>query len=713
MNHSTDLNLLIEYLEPLVEKLKAATTIEDKYKFLCSLEKKEEIVPEELLDTLHKKFIYKSLQLIEQDKHLFYGYEHIPDAPNKINDLLDQLWQIDKFYSPIGGIAGYHLTFLQLIVKKNHTLQSFEYEKPEGTNLTKEDQEVAKAVRNGIEFFHQIGEIYPVAGAGDRLNLKDEISNEPLPAAVLNFSGFTLLNGLIRDLQAREFLYYKCTGKQACTPVILMTSHEKNNDQHIKNILAENKWFHRSPKLFFFILQPLVPVITVNGLWVIQEPLKINVKPGGHGVIWKLAENEGAFEWFLQHNRSKALVRQINNPIAGIDHGLTALIGIGCKEEKAFGFATCFRLLGAAEGVDVLIEKETQDGFEYRITNIEYTEFDHFGIKDIPCEPNSRFSLFPSNTNILFVDIETLKEILDEHPFPGLLVNLKSQSECLDHKRCLHKIEAGRVESTMQNIADFIVTKSKKELSSEEKKNLRTFVTFNHREKTISTTKTLSNGNHITGTPDGAFFDLQLNARKLFTDYCNSTLPEIQHEGVFKKHPPFLITYHPALGPLYSVIKQKIQRITFSKGAELQLEIAELYMCDTSIKGSLLIKALCPLGHLNENNELIYSENMGKCQLRNCEIDNEGIDFSAVNTFWQSDIVRNEVMCIQLEENAEFFAENVVFKGPFQICVPSGYRMVADMDNKKVRFTLSSLPKPSWSWAYSFDEFDKIQLEMR
>lgn len=712
MKHSNDLTQFVEYLEPLIEKLKQATSIEDKYKVLCSVVNKGGIIPEELLGTLQEKFIYKSLQLIDQDKHLFHGYETIPDAQNKIKELLDQLWQIEEFYSPIGGIAGYHLAFLQLIAKKSLTPQVFDYEQPEGIDLTIEDREVAKAVRNGIELFHQIGEIYPVAGAGDRLNLKDEISNEPLPAAVLNFSGFTLLNGLIRDLQAREFLYYKCTGKQAETPVILMTSHEKNNDQHIKNILDENKWFHRSPKLFFPILQPLVPVITVNGLWVIQEPLEINVKPGGHGVIWKLAENEGALDWFLQHKRNKALVRQINNPIAGIDNGLTALTGIGCREGKAFGFATCFRLLGAAEGVDVLIETKTQDGFEYCITNIEYTEFERFGIKDIPREPNSRFSLFPSNTNILFVDIETLKEILKEHPFPGLLVNLKSQSECLDKSRCIHKIEAGRVESTMQNIADFIVTKSKKELSKEEKKNLKTFVTYNHREKTISTTKTLSNGDHITGTPDGAFFDLQLNARKLFVDHCNSSLPEIRNEKAFKKHPPFLITYHPGLGPLYSVIKQKIQRIKVAEGAELRLEIAELYLFDTSVTGSLLIKALCPLGHLHEN-ELIYSENMGKCQLRNCEITNKGIDFSAVNTFWQSDIVRNEVMCIQLEGNAEFFAENVVFKGPFHICVPHGYRMVAEMDHQKVRFTLFELSKPSWYWSYSFDNLDNIQLEMR
>jgi len=52
------------------------------------------------------------------------------------------------------------------------------------------------------------------AGAGDRLGLECEHTGEYLPAAMLPYSGRTMLEGLIRDLQAREYLYFKLTGEQ-------------------------------------------------------------------------------------------------------------------------------------------------------------------------------------------------------------------------------------------------------------------------------------------------------------------------------------------------------------------------------------------------------------------------------------------------------------------------------------------------------------------
>lgn len=34
-------------------------------------------------------------------------------------------------------------------------------------------------------------------------------------------------------------------------------------------------------------------------------------KPGGHGVIWKLAYDKGVFNWFYDHGRKGATVRQV------------------------------------------------------------------------------------------------------------------------------------------------------------------------------------------------------------------------------------------------------------------------------------------------------------------------------------------------------------------------------------------------------------------
>lgn len=46
-----------------------------------------------------------------------------------------------------------------------------------------------------------LGEIYALGGAADRLDLVDPMTGEGLPAAMLPYCGRTLLEGLIRDVQ--------------------------------------------------------------------------------------------------------------------------------------------------------------------------------------------------------------------------------------------------------------------------------------------------------------------------------------------------------------------------------------------------------------------------------------------------------------------------------------------------------------------------------
>jgi hypothetical protein len=41
-------------------------------------------------------------------------------------------------------------------------------------------------------------------------------------------------------------------------------------------------------------------------------------KPGGHGVIWKLAHDKGIFKWFFYQGRKGATVRQVRSVIIDI-----------------------------------------------------------------------------------------------------------------------------------------------------------------------------------------------------------------------------------------------------------------------------------------------------------------------------------------------------------------------------------------------------------
>ena len=87
-----------------------------------------------------------------------------------------------------------------------------------------------------------------------------------------------------------------------------------------------------------------------------------------------------------------------------------------------FGFASCPRLLQAAEGVNVVVEKKNG---EVALTNIEYCDFQKYGIEDRPLKEGEPYSRFSSNTNILFADITAIERAVEVCPFPGLLVNLK------------------------------------------------------------------------------------------------------------------------------------------------------------------------------------------------------------------------------------------------------------------------------------------------
>lgn len=703
----------IKILNKLIKHLKKAQGIKDKINILEKFFHFD--VPANfLLDKGKKELIFKSLAALGQADHLFHGINWRRISKKRIEELIELLYEIELFYAPIGGLIGYHHELLKLLsLKKEKVKTAINYEKPEGIDLSKENNETRLAVKSGIEYLSEICEIYPLAGAGDRLNLHDETTKEALPAAELRFLGRTLLESLIRDLQGREYLYYKLMGKQAKTPIVLMTSLEKENDRHIRAILEKNGWFLRSKKLFFLMLQQSAPLITKEGLWAISAPLKPLLKPGGHGVLWKLALDSGAIDWLKSMGREKALIRQINNPIAGVDNGLLALSGIGCYYKKIFGFASCPRALNTAEGMDVLIEKKTKKGYEYSITNLEYTEFEKLGIKDHPATPNGKYSLYPSNTNILFVNLKPLSKLIQKMPIPGMVLNMKSRTECFTLGQ-IANAEVGRLESTMQNIADIIVTTSRKKLSRSEKKNhLKTFITYNSRNKTISVTKKLfTNQTALHETPEGAFFDLLLNAYDLFKNYLGFKMPKMASEKRYlEKGPSFMIQYHPALGPLYSVISQKIQRGKIAEGSELYLEIAELEIQNLHLNGSLLIKAISPLGHLHQNKTLLYSENGGKCSLKNVKVINQGVDYSKSAPFWKQQVVRKEALEIILEGNGEFSAEDLIFEGSRKIIVPNNQHVTAFMKNGELLFISKEIKKPTWHWSYSFQKDNSILIK--
>lgn len=722
-NSKESLHLQITHLNSLVTNLQQLSTLDEKLALL----NQQPVVISYLHNasyaylftsnlSLKEEYAIKSVIVIGQAPIVFNTPSIEFNQPDLLKKLLIRLIEVEEFYQQLGGIIGYHLTVLTLIV--NHEPGQTDpiqvnYHSPEGLHLGQDNAETHQCIRWGIENLHQIAEIYPIGGAGDRLNLIDSSTGKPQPAAVLPFTGRSLLEGMIRDLQALEYLYFKLYNQQLYTPIALMTSEEKDNHGQIYNIVKKHAWFGRKPESYHFFMQPLVPVITIEGNWSLVSYLTLTLKPGGHGIIWKLAQEQGVLDLFIAQDHCHALVRQINNPLASTDGALLALAGIGCQQHKSLGFLSCKRPLHCAEGTDVLIETREGDEYSYRITNIEYTDFDQKNIGEIPLCEGSEFSSFPSNTNILYVHLPTIQKALKKCSIPGKLINMKTTVPFMDETGKVSHVKGGRLESTMQNIADYLDDRFPKQLSRPEyQTKLQTFILFNERLKTISTTKkSYSPEECPLATPEQAYYDYLSNNLKLFKESCHFLVPpQLSFDEYLKEGPNCIILFHPALGPLYSIIAQKIRKGWLGKNSELQLEIAEVDICELDLEGSLIIEAASPLGTTNRENILIYG-NESRCSLHKVVVRNKGINRATAQPYWKNQPADRQAMKIILHEGAEFHAENLLFLGPCVYEVPAYHRLQL-IPNAKGEWApeLMKIEQPTWHWHYAFDEENRVKL---
>lgn len=625
------------------------------------------------------------------------------ESKEKWISLLDSLLNVDRFYREIGGIVGYQVEVLKLLQKNDEEVSDqSKFHAPQFDDISEVNSDVLNSIRLGLEAMPSMSELYPLGGAADRLHLIDVATGMELPAAKLQFAGRSLVEIMIRDLQAREWLYFRLYGKQLTTPIAVMSSWEKQNSLHVTTVFESKGWFGRPVDRFKFFVQPLVPAFDEKGNWHRSGLLKPVLKPGGHGAIWKLARDEGVFSWLKSLGSKKTLVRQINNPIAGLDYGLIAFSGIGCSRNMSFGFSSCNRLVKAAEGVVVLIEKSTG---EIVLTNIEYCDFTKFGVSDEPICADLPFSRFRSNTNILFADLAAVEKAVDIHPFPGLLMNLKPAT-IVDEDGSAREALVARLESTMQNIADVMgeLNSSLSPLKTE-----KTFVMHNERHKTISVAKkAYQPGQSMRETPELCFYELLAANCELLLK-CGIALPKVRSpEDYLALGPSVLFLYHPALGPLYSVIVQKLRRGQLELGSELVLELAEVDIENLNLNGSLQIIATQPLGRVDDAGILQYSHQVGRVILHDVTVGNGGVDWSLGSPFWKMNLRRKETVIIELQGWSQFDARGVYFTGSHHFVVEDGVKMVVRQGINGLIIT-KTVVDHDMLWRYSWDEGVRLQ----
>ncbi len=621
------------------------------------------------LFSIKQKYLLKSLIIIGEKEIALEAIKN-----NKVDLLLKDLEQVEEFFLDIGGILGYQLRILELLSNSSKKVENLSFYAPFFIDISKDTKQVRSYARHGIEKLDQMGEIYVVGGAADRLHLLDEATKKRLPAAMMQFASKTLLQRLIEDVQAKELLYEKIKGSKIITPIALMCSNENDNFFHIRSFIRKNNYFNRPKDSFFFLIQPSVPVVKENGDWIVNEDGSLLLKPSGHGALWKLARDKKLFEWFFSKQRKKVLIRQINNPIAGTDYGILAFTGYGLMNDSSLGLASCPRQVHSAEGINVLIQKRKENHFESAITNIEYCEFEKFNIEDKPMKNNDQFSKFSSNTNLLFVDLKEAQKKVDKNPYPGTLINFKPL-KTQDHKTII----GGRLESTMQNIADSFIEKTNTPIKSPYKL-LKTYVSYNDRNKTISTTKRVYDPNNsCLETPEKCFYDFTKNGYDLLKNYCSIEVPLVgTFEDFVFKRPPFFFSYHPAFGPSYKLISKKLKNGALKNGSELVINIADFFCENLQLRGSLRI----------------FSKDLSaSCFFENINIKNAGINFKTSKDLWKGNYSYTEKCDICLGTNSTLIAKNLDLLKNQQINVPDGVTAEAINENGEIRLKETSKSK--------------------
>lgn len=610
------------------------------------------------LDSDLRRVLLLGMVLGKIDKDHFEKSE-----PLQLKQCAEDLLEIDRFYKDEGGLVGYYRMTCDLLHHQPADTEGESFLPPPVIDVRLLNNETRAFFWEGIFHLDKMGVMIPLGGAADRLSLVDKATKTELPAIRLNFLGVGLLGILIRDLQAVEFLYFRWLSKQVELPIAIMTSKVKENAMHLYAYCQDHQWFKRNPEHFFIFNQPLVPSFDRQGKWIMKGPCDPYLLPPGHGVIWKAAENSGALDWFAAQGKSHLLIRQINNPIAGTDRTIPTFLGVGHRLKRKFGIASIPRQTMTKEGINVLVVKKEGDQSRAFLSNIEYCELGKLEKVDLE-------SLYPANTNLLFLEIASLRQALKKRPYPGLILNFKKTESS-------YCSEFARVESMMQNISELFSSPHE------------SFITLSERQKTMSVAKKCyTTGEPIIETPLGSYFDYYRNGMELLSKWCNMKIPAPFEESRFlQKGPSLFFVYHPALGPLYEIIAQKVIGGACTLFSELQLEISDLRYHNVQLDGSLRIVAHSPMGQNGG-----YSNRTGRAILDNVRIVNQGVKKSSLHTVWENRIVRKESLYIELQGYSEFVAKDLVFSGDFHIVVEDGVRLTAYQDGKDVIFKKELLP---------------------
>jgi len=489
----------------------------------------------------------------------------------------------------------------------------------------------------GLEDLGKLAYVCMVGGVADRFF---EGKGGPCLHAMgkIPFLHRTLLDWILDSIESETSLYRKCFNKEPpIRPVFCMCSKE-GWEHWLRHVQEDRRQLKGKGKMEIIpLIQGQAPLLDRRGKWQVQGKALLT-KPGGHGMVWRvLFQLQDTFQRTQEVLKrcSHLVMRQVNNPLCGLGGNALSVFGairshpFGKRQEVDLAFSTVPVQAGMHEGRLGCDERG-------RVRHMEYSDFHH----EMEDEGDA-------NCNLFAISIQAASEATLLNPFPGPLFNDKGKG-------------VSRVELCMQNISD---------------ECRRIAVLSFPRERTCSTIK-FAHGQQETHL---SCIKQWMRVHKTFLEEeCNASCSD-----------SFLWTYHPSLGPLFSVIKSKVRGGHYS--GYWECTISEVDVAQLDLEGSLIIRA--------ENDR---AREQGRCELRNVKVRNRGLR-STVEECAKGVFEHQESMTISFQGMGSFIAHEVTFSGPFSLHVKDGECVHAIQEGGRVVLKSHPSPSPPWHWEYRWE----------
>jgi UTP---glucose-1-phosphate uridylyltransferase len=194
-------------------------------------------------------------------------------------------------------------------------------------------------------------------------------------------------------------------------------------------------------------------------------------------------------------------------------------------------------------------------------------------------------------------------------------------------------------------------------------------------------------------------------------------IPPTPLPAVSSDRPSHLLLFHPSIGPLWEVMRQKLGSGRLGYGAEMVIDCSEVRFTQMRLDGSLRVLT----EKVRDTPTLFSHQHAPRCRLEDCTIVNEGVDYEdPANQFWRYRVMRRESLTIHLEGDAEFDARGCVLRGHQTFRVPSGYRMTVrpkrDTSGAAQSLEVDMTAKgesPSWCWSYKMSDEGEVTLTLQ